>query len=151
MIHLLREVRTLRQEGKLHKKLISQVRMLFIISCILGLVVVYNILLRGADIRIALFLACIGSMLGISVFSRISVVNWNEDEEIVQLGKMDKVGYATIILYIVFDIGLRTYLKDVYPVSATAYLLAAIFGTLFGRSIGTIVKIHGVYRTSRTT
>jgi len=61
---------------------------------------------------------------------------------------MDMVGYITLGLYIAFEIGLRTFLHDFYPVSATAFLLAGIFGTLLGRAVGTVLTIHNVFRTT---
>jgi len=80
----------------------------------------------------------------------MNVVNWNEEEEVVQTGRMDTVGYATIGLYILFEISFRTFLHDYFPISATAYLLAGIFGTLFGRAVGTVIEIHRVYRATHS-
>jgi hypothetical protein len=100
------------------------------------------------DAVIAGALAIIGFLLGVYIFSRMSVVNWNEEEEVVQTGRMDMIGYITIGLYIVFEISFRTFLHDYFPMSATAYLLAGIFGTIFGRAVGTVIEIHRVYRAT---
>src|SRR4029078_11920272 len=127
---LFREVRILRQEGKLHKKLVSRVRMLFVISLILLGIVVFNVIFRAADPLIASILAVVGFLLGLYVFSRMNVVSWNEQEAVVQADKMDKIGYAILGLYIIFEISFRTFLTYSFPLSATAFLLAGIFGTI---------------------
>lgn len=148
MPNILKEVRALQNEGKLHAKLIFRVRMLYVISLILGGVVVFNLIFRGVHALIPGVLALIGFGLGYFVFTRMSVVNWNEESETVQAGRMDLIGYGVLALYVAFEIGLRTFLKDAYPTHVTVYLLAGIFGTLLGRAIGTIVEIHRVYLAS---
>src|SRR5205807_721697 len=97
---------------------------------------------------ICIALAVVGFVLGMYVFSRMSLMQWNEEQEIVEAGKMDRVGYATLGLYIVFEIGLRTFLSTEFPISATSFILASIFGVLFGRAIGMMVEIHRVYRAT---
>lgn len=148
MPNIFREVRILRKEGKLHKKLINSLRMQSVISGVLVAIVIFNMIFRGASPLIALGLAIIGFVLGLVVFSRMNAVGWNEEEETVQSQKMDKAGYIAIGLYILFEIGLRTLLHNIFPVTATALLLAGIFGTLLGRVIASIIKIHRVYKNS---
>ena len=111
-------------------------------------IVAFNLFFRGASPLIVGALVIVGFVLGLFLFSRMNVVNWNEQEEIVQMGKMDAIGYVVLGLYIVFEIGLRTFLNNVFPISATAFLLAGIFGTLFGRATGTIIEIHKVFRST---
>ena len=146
MINLFKETYKLRQEGKLHKRLLTRLRMTFIISIILGGITVFNILFRDANALISGVLVFVGFILGLFIFSRMNIVNWNEEEEAVQMGKMDTIGYLTIGLYIFFEIGLRTYLNSTFPLSSVVFLLAAISGTLFGRAIGMVIEIHKVFR-----
>ena len=87
-------------------------------------------------------------MLGIFIFSRMSPILWNEEQEMVETGRMDTIGYVVLGLYIVFEIGLRTALHDFFPLTATALILSGVFGVLFGRVIGTVVEIHRVYAAS---
>lgn len=148
MLHFFKEVGVLREEGKLHKKLITRVRMLLIISVVLAAIAGFNVVFRNANGLIAASLLIGGFIIGLFVFSRMNVIQWNEELEIIETGRMDAIGYAMIALYIVFEIGLRTFLKDFYPVSATAFILAAVAGTLLGRSMGTIVEIHRVYKAT---
>ncbi len=135
-------------EGKLHKKLITRVRMLLIISVVLAGIAGFNVVFRNANGPIAAGLLVGGFVIGLFVFSRMNVIQWNEELEIVETGRMDVIGYSLIGFYIIFEIGLRTFLKDFYPISATAFILAAVAGTLLGRSIGTIIEIHRVYRAT---
>lgn len=102
MINLFKETYKLRQEGKLHKRLLTRLRMTFIISSILGGITAFNILFRDASALILGAFAFGGFILGLFVFSRMNIVNWNEEEETVQMGKMDTVGYLTIGLYVLF-------------------------------------------------
>jgi hypothetical protein len=150
MLHLFREVRVLRQEGKLHKKLIFRVRMLAVIGAVLLGITLFNIV-RGADPLTAAALGGIGFVLGLYVFSHMSGVNWNEEEELVQATRMGTVGYVTLALYIAFEIGLRTFLADFFPMSATVFLLAGIAGTLLGRVVGMVVEIHKVFRSTHAS
>ena len=148
MIHLLKEIRTLREEGKLHQRLLIRTRLLCAISLVLLGIVIYNVVARDADWRLAAALALMGLPLGMFVFSRMNVVQWNEEEEVVETGRMDMLGYVTIALYIVFEISLRTFLNDFFPAHAIAYLLAAVVGTLLGRVFGSLFEIHRVYQAA---
>lgn len=148
MIHILKEVRVLRQEGKVHKKLLSRVRSTFLIALVLVAIVLFNIFFRQADLVIASALAIVGFIFGFFLFSRMNGITWNEQEESVQLLQMNGVGYSIIALYIVFEIGLRTFVNSVFPASALVFLLAGVFGSLFGRTMGMIMRIHEVYRVS---
>lgn len=137
MISTFQAIKALQREGKLHKKLVSRVRILFIISLIMVGIVIGNIVIGGAHILVAGLLVIAGYFMGMYLFSRMNTVVWNEEEEILKAGKMDVIGYASIALYIVIEIGLRTLLKDVYPTNlATIYILAGVSGMLFGRSLG---------------
>ena len=148
MPNIFKEVRILRQEGKLHSKLTKSLRMQSIISGVLAAVAIFNVLFRGASPLIAIVLAIIGFILGLIVFSRMNAVVWNEEEETVTSQKMDKIGYVVICLYVIFEISLRTFLHNTFPATATALLLSGIFGTLLGRVIASIIKIHRVYKNS---
>ena len=148
MFNFFAEVRVLRQEGKLHKKLISRVRALFGISLMLAAIFAFDISTESVNLLIALALAIIGFFFGLYVFSRINVVNWNEEKEVLQTGKMDKVGYISLGLYIILEIIFRTFLQDFFPLSATVLLLAGICGTIFGRAFGTVLTIHKVFKST---
>ncbi len=146
MITIFKEVRVLQQEGKVHQKLITRTRILFFLSLALAAVTAYQLLFKGADPAISGMLFFIGLLLGLFVFSRMSAVTWNEEKSQVENARMDIVGFAVLGLYIVLEIGLRTFLVDFYPASSTAFILAGICGILLGRAVGTVVEIHRVYQ-----
>jgi len=145
MIHILSEVRILRQEGKIHKKLITRVRMLFIVSLILLGIVLFNLVRADVDPVLTTALAFLGFFLGFYLFARMNVVSWNEEDTVVESGKMDLLGFGILILYIASEVSFRMFLKTEFPLSATTLLLSGIFGTIFGRAIGTVVTIHKVF------
>jgi hypothetical protein len=148
MFSLFKEIRILRDEGKLHEKLLKRNRVLFAISIILLLVTIANIALRGTS-SVAIIgctvLVVGGFLLGYFLFSQMSAVGWDEEKEVVIVEKMDKVGYATLALYVIFEVTFRTYLKHHFSADAVPLLLSAISGTLLGRAVGTLAEIHRVY------
>lgn len=151
MSNVFREIGVLRREGKLHKKLVTRIRVLSIIAAILAGIVVWQVLTHDIQIALVLAFASLGFILGLWVFSRMSVIRWNETEEQVEAGRMDMLGYASLALYIAFEVGLRTFLRDFFPLTATAFLLAGIAGTLCGRALGTLIEIHNVYKREHRT
>jgi predicted histidine transporter YuiF (NhaC family) len=148
MFNSLKEMQILRAEGKLHSKLINRIRMLLVISAILTLVTVFNIVFRDESWIVAVPLFVGGAVVGLLVFSRMNVIQWNEEQEILEAGRMDMLGYITIALYIIFEIGLRTFLNDTYPVFAVVFILATVAGVLLGRAAGTVIEIHRVFRVT---
>lgn len=149
MSSIFKEIRILRDEGKLHRALLFRTRLLSGIGCLLAAIAAYNVAFRSSDGLVAGALFLLGGILGMYIFSKMSAVDWNEEKEVVEAGRMTIVGYATLGLYIAFEISLRTFLADYAPLYATTYLLAGISGTLLGRSVGTLLEIHAVYRASR--
>jgi len=143
--NILKEVRVLQDEGKLHKKLITRVRMLLGISIILAGITLFNVIFRDTSWLITGGLFIAGFFVGLYVFSRMNVIQWNEELEVIQAGRMDAIAYGMLALYVVFEIVLRTYLSATYPVSAEILIFAAIAGTIFGRAVGTVIEIHRVY------
>jgi hypothetical protein len=94
MPNILKEVRILLKEGMIHQKLINRTGLLLGVSLILGAIVVYNLMVYNANPLVAGMLAVASFPLGMYVFSRMNVVHWNEDESVVQLGKMDIIGFG---------------------------------------------------------
>lgn len=145
MPHILREVRELRQEGKLHQGLIRRTRIFLFVSAALLCASTYFSAAQHAEPLLAVILALVGFAAGYFVFSRITPVQWNEANEQVEGAAMGRLGYAMIGLYIVFEVGARTLLGDVLGDGYQAYLFALIFGVIFGRTIGVVAEIHRVY------
>lgn len=150
MANIFTEIRLLKDEGKLHTKLITRTRMLFGVSLCLFCTVIFNVLFRHLNILFILCLVLIGLFMGLYVFTKMGAVSWNEEEEVVKASKMDVLGYATLGLYILFEVSVRTFFKDYFSTQAVPLLLAIIFGTILGRAIGTLLQIHKVYTSQHS-
>lgn len=148
-MNILKEIRNLRDQGKLHRSLLIRVRILLAVSTVIAGVVAYQIMFHAADPLFAGGLFIVGLALGMFLFSRMGPVQWNEEEERVEAARMDKLSYGVLALYIGFEILLRTELNSYLPSMSIALLLATICGTLLGRVAGTLVEIHRVYLMSR--
>lgn len=144
MKNTLEVVSGLKAEGKLHKRLLIQTRILTAVSLALLSVVVYQVIVHGLNSEIALAISALGFALGVLVFSKMNKLVWNEEDEVIQTGKMELMGFIILVLYIAFEIGLRTILNNEFAgtFAAMAYLFAGIGSSLLGRSLGTLVAIR---------
>lgn len=140
----LQTLRELKSSGKLHKKLVAQIRILTLISLALLSVVAYQIVVHGLNVWVTATIAIISFILGLLVFSKMNKLVWNEEDEVIQTGRMELLGVVIIVLYIAFEMGLRTLVNAEFSgtFAATAYLLAGIGSSLLGRSVGTLVAIQ---------
>lgn len=147
MPHILREVRILREEGKLHSRLVTRTRIFLVISFLLLCFATYFVF-EGANPLLSLGLAVVGLVVGYFIFSRMTRVQWNTDTEQVESASMGALGYGMIGLYIVFEIGARTLLSDFLGAGAEGYIIALIFGVILGRTLGVVADIHRVYKST---
>jgi hypothetical protein len=146
MPNILREVRELREEGKLHRGLIRRTRIFLIISGILFCVALYLAFAQQAQPLLWAGAAAIGFLAGFFIFSRMTPLQWNETSEQIESASMGYLGYGMIALYILFEIGARTLLGDIVGEGYQAHLFALIFGVIFGRTMGVVAEMHRVYR-----
>lgn len=144
MKNIFRSVRLLKDDGKLHGRLVLQIRILSVISLILLAVVAYQVVIGGLAASISFALIAFGFAMGLLVFSKMNKLVWNEEDEVIQTGRMELFGFVILTLYIVFEVGLRTILKEEFAgtFGAVGYLLAAIGSSLLGRSLGTLIAIR---------
>jgi hypothetical protein len=126
--------------------------MLGIISTILLAISLYQTIRYGFSGLLYGLLAIVGFLLGVTVFSKMNKVVWDEEKEVIANGRMDKVGFAIIGLYIIFEMGLRHFLKTEFAgtLAATTYLLATIGASLLGRTLGTMIAIQKVVKNETT-
>jgi hypothetical protein len=137
-------LRSLKSEGKLHNRLLNRIRILSVISLTLLVVALYQTWKGVLNGWVALGISLVAFLLGLFVFSRMNRVEWDEEKEVIALGRMDMFGFAILLLYIVFDFGLRKFLNIEFGKTAvaTGYLLGAIGASLFGRSVGDLKAVH---------
>lgn len=139
--------RELNKEGFLHKKLVLRLLMLGVISIISLGIVIFNILERGLNSGIALGLGSAGFLFGIWIFYRMNPVKWDENQELLVVTKIDRVGFIILGIYIVMRVAVRFYLDHLYHnvVILTGLSMAIVFGVAFGRlaaSLSAIKKAH---------
>lgn len=147
-MNILREIRTLRDEGKLHRRLLMRIRILLGISLVLFGIVLFNLLIREVDWRWVFGLILLGLPLGFFVFSRSSIVQWNEDAEILEAGRMDAIGFTALALSIGYEIALHFFVEHIESTYIVVYVLAGVFGGLYGRALGLLVRIHRAYQAA---
>lgn len=134
----------------LHKKLVTRLALLGIVAIFLGATILFDAARYGFSILSAFPIFTLGVVLGVTIFSRIAGVVWDEGAAAVSVGKMDVVGFVTLVLYYVFDIVLRSVLLHVYAGSdlyvIRGLLVAGVFGAVVGRLLWFVVAIRRAHR-----
>lgn len=143
---IFQEIKALKKEGKVHDTLLMRTRLLFLIALILLLVIIFNMYVKEITNYLTLLgFGVVGFLLGFYILSQMSMIKWDEEDEVERVGNMDAVGFSALGFYILFEIGLRTFLSAYFPPSAPPLLLAVVFGIVLGRALGTLIEIHKVY------
>ncbi len=89
-----------------HRKLLFRLRRLAIFFIVVTGILVYEVSQNYIAAYLALTGFVIGFTMGYIVGSRMHIISWNEEAEKV-VGKMDRIGIAILILYILFAISRR--------------------------------------------
>ena len=150
MLNSKKVVDDLKKDGKIHQKLIKRVRILTLISALLMSITVYEILRYDISVYISIGIAVMAFVLGVFVFTRMSKIVWDEEAQVISAGKIDMLGGFIIILYIGFEIGLRTVIESHFGSMAgsSGYLLMGVGASLLGRAAGTLWHIN-IFATQR--
>jgi heme/copper-type cytochrome/quinol oxidase subunit 4 len=137
-------LRGLRSAGLLHHRLLTRVRLLSAISVLLIVGAIVQTFRYNLNVIILIGIAAIAFVLGLLLFSQMNKPKWDEEKEVIATGRMDIIGVAVLVLYIIAEISFRTLLKAEYAGTAgmTAYLFMGIGASLLGRSIGTLIGVH---------
>ena len=134
----------------IHKKLVQRLGILAIVATFLLATIVYDAVRYGFTILSAVPVFILGFTLGMTIFSRISGVVWDDEKEAVSIGKMDVVGFGVLVLYYTFDIVLRSVLLHAYPDADLFFvrglILAGVFGAAFGRLVWFVLAIHKMHK-----
>jgi len=147
----LETLRQLHESGMLHRRLLTRIRILTVIGLILLAIAVYDLIKDRLSFMLFILIIVLGFVLGLFVFSRMSRVVWHEEEEIISAGRLDVTAGVIIVLYIIFDIGLRQFLHaKLDGISmVTGYVFSALGATLIGRSVGTRIAIYRLLERQR--
>lgn len=122
------------------KRILLKIRAFFFIYLVLLVMVIID----TVRFSVNFFTPILGILCGIAVgilFSRMSKLSWNESENKV-ISKMDYMGIALLILYLVFTVN-RTWILEhfVHGRTLTVASLSVIAGTMFGRLLGTRMRL----------
>ena len=136
-------IQALHKAGKLHVKLRRRLWILTLLTLVGAGIVGYDILFRGLSWWLALLLAGVSFVFGL-IMSRLNVVNWDEDQQLMVLGRIDRTGTIILVFYIIIRLLTRTALHNLYHNIITLWglTLSILFGVALGRLVGTFLIIY---------
>lgn len=138
-----------RMEGKVHSRLLLQIRLLLLASVIMLGVVVYQVLVYKLHLLVCVTLGAVSFLFGLLVFSKMNKPVWDEEKEIISMGRMDTTAFIILAFYFLFEIGLRTALEVEYggTPAVIGYILCGVAPVLLGRALGTLIAVNKVAQT----
>ncbi len=139
-------IENLHKEGRLHKRLVVRLIMFVIILFIIGGVLGYDILFKGLMWMPVVGFASFGFILGFFVFRHITKITWDEEKEVVSIGKFDVASFIILIIYVAYRVLVKLFLESHFTsaIAISGFSLAILFGGMAGRLIGTR---HAIKRT----
>jgi len=148
MSEILEELKHIHREGKVHRKLKLRLAWLaFIAATVLG-ILVYDIVIKGLTIVPVLVFSFVGYVIGYYLFSHMQSITWDEEREVVRLGKFDLFSLFLLVAYIAYRLLVEQYLQLRYTngLLITGYGLATLFGGIVGRVMGMLHAVAKVHR-----
>lgn len=145
------ETRRKRQEAAkkyIHPKLRRSLRIYFIVSLIVLILVIYDMFRDQANPLLVLVGLIVGIIVG-KMFTRIYKISWDDEGGNV-IQRMDIFGIVLIVFYITFDVS-REHLVEIFihGGSVASVSLALLAGALYGRVLGSIKVIRRVIRDEK--
>lgn len=145
-------LRDLHQSGTLHRRLLTRVRIQSIVGAVLLLIALFDAIQDSLNILLYVIFGAVGFVLGVTIFSRIRRVVWDEEQEVISTGKIDAFGIFAIFLYGAFEIGVHNYIGAFTGAHmVTGYIFVTIGGTLLGRSVGMRRAIYRALEKQRAS
>jgi hypothetical protein len=130
------------------KKLRNRLRIYFVISIILIVVVVYEITSRLVPFTFALLGVGVGILLGI-VTARMFHLSWNHDAKKI-VSRLDIFGGVILMLYIIFAIFRSQIISYFIHGSAVGGVsISIVMGIMIGRVLGTRGKIIKILKEQK--
>lgn len=132
----------------IHPKLLRSLRIYFIVSLIVLILVIYDMFRDHANPLLVLLGLIVGIVVG-KMFTRIYKISWDDTGGNV-IQNMDIYGIILIILYIAFDLS-REHLVEIFihDGSVASVSLALLAGAFYGRVLGSIKVIRRVIRDEK--
>lgn len=129
----------------LDKKLRFRLRIYFVISVGMILVVAYEILSGKVNLSLALLGVILGGIVGI-IAARMYILSWHKDAKKV-ISRLDVVGGAILVAYIVFSIFRGKIIGHfVQGTQVTGISLSVVTGIMIGRVLGTGQNIISILK-----
>jgi len=139
-----------REAGKkyVHLKLRRSLRIYFVVSLIVLILVIYDMLRDHANPLLVLLGLVVGIIVG-KMFTRIYKISWDDTGGNV-IQKMDIYGIVLIVFYVAFDLS-REHLVEIFihGGSVASVSLALLAGAFYGRVLGSIKAIRRVIQEEK--
>lgn len=131
-----------------HPKLRRSLRIYFIVSLIVLILVIYDMFRDHANPLLVLLGLIVGIIVG-KMFTRIYKITWDDKGGNV-IQNMDIYGIVLIIFYIAFDLS-REHLVEIFihGGSVASVSLALLAGAFYGRVLGSIKVIRRVIKDEK--
>ncbi len=134
------------KSGRLHKRLVVRLTMFVIILFTIGGVLAYDILFRELMWMPVVGFASFGFILGFFLFRHITKITWDEEKEVVSIGKFDIASFVILLIYVGYRLLVKLFLESHFTsaIAISGFSLAILFGGMAGRLVGTR---HAIKRT----
>lgn len=144
----IQQFNSIKKAGKLHPKLKKRLLMLGGIAIVATGIAVYDMLFKGLGALPVIGYACFGFILGFFLFNKINKITWDENEEIIKLGKFDIATFVILLIYIAYRISIHYYLANHFDdaISVSGYSLGTLVGGIIGRLLGMVWTVNRVHR-----
>jgi len=145
------KVTRLVREGSLDRKLKIRIFIFALIAALCGALVLYDIISYKLHLIAPSVAAVGGFLVGYALLARINPISWDEEREVVVLGRIDAFGIAVIAIYVAIRILTKSMLEEqaynVITISGVTY--ASVFGIMVGRLFGMLKTIQRVHSEAR--
>lgn len=144
----LQEFNTLEKTGKIHSRLRNRILFLIGVGTVSTGMIVYDIFFRDLEPLGVVGFASFGFILGFFIFNKINKLTWDEDEEVVKIGKFDLATFIILAGYIIYRILIHVFLENAFhkAILVSGYSLATLVGGIIGRILGMIWLINRIHR-----
>lgn len=138
----------LKKEGKLHKRLVWRLRMLAFVVIVISGIISFDIVMRDLPWLGVLGFSSFGFILGFFLFKHMNKITWDEEKEVVSIGRFDRTSFIIIGIYVLYRLGMSIFLKEYYQsaIAISGFSLSAIWGGMLGRLIGTVYIIKRIHK-----
>jgi hypothetical protein len=152
MLHDIKAIVGLNKEGKIHKNLILRLRIFAVLVLVFFGLVAYDIVAKGLPALPTIMMITAGFLLGRYVFTRMTVITWDEEKEMLIMGRLDLAGFGVLILYLITRYSTHWLLAHIYHsvFLITGLTFASIFGGFLGRFEGMLEKVLKTHKNVGT-